>query len=68
MRHELEPVGDPKVGQRWRTEDGYLYDIVAIDGRWVYGRHPNSKCGSTQILRDWFYQPGWEKLREAVRT
>lgn len=64
---------EPRVGQRWRDDIGYLYDIVAIDPvipgqlRYAYGRHPNKKTpGASPILWAWFSQPGWELVRDAA--
>lgn len=50
------------IGQLWRTTDGYLYRIVAVDNEWVYGRHPNADGGSTQINPAWFDE--WELVRD----
>lgn len=45
----------PAIGQRWRTEDGYLVRVIAINNKgWPFVRHVNAKQGGMNINPAWF--------------
>lgn len=54
-----------EVGQRWRTDDGYICDVVALDDEWAYVRHPNQKRpGAIMTRLAWFDH--WTLIRGAA--
>lgn len=60
---------DVRIGQRWRTEDGYICDVVGFSlrahARWPWVRHPNATApGSGHAVNPaWFER--WTLLRDS---
>lgn len=57
-------VKAPKVGQRYRDDSGYLWDVIVVEPNGdAWCRHPNKRGASTYTNRGWFGV--WTLVRDA---
>jgi hypothetical protein len=60
----MSAVVTPKVGQRYRDDGGYLWDVIKVEPNGdAWCRHPNSRYGATLTRLGWFEE--WTLIRNA---